>query len=422
MSTVDRRHGYWNRAKETMSADARAAYQDRWLGRLLRHAWEKAPGVRRRLEHAGLAPDAIHGVDDLARLPVIKKSEMPDLQKADPPFGGFCTVPVARIRKIFVSPGPILEPMGPELGAWHAETGLYAGGFRRGDIVLNTFLYQLVPAAHELDEALNLIGCAVVPTGVGNTDTQVTVARAVRATGFVGTPSFLMTVLRRAEEMGVALGLQVAQVGAEPLPESLRQQFENGYGIMTRQGFGTADIGLVAYECPEKSGMHLGEDAIVQVCDPQTGEPLPPGHIGEIVATVNNATYPMLRFATGDLTVIDDARCPCGRTSPRMLGWRGRADEVTKVRGMFIHPRQADEVAGRVQGIQRHQVVVGREGHQDTLTFRVELVEGAAAAAVSRELEAAIRDVMKLRGRVEVTPPGAIAGDARKIVDQRTWE
>ncbi|MBM4442267.1 MAG: AMP-binding protein [Candidatus Rokubacteria bacterium] len=423
MSKSDRRRGYWNKEKETMSAAARAEYQATWLAQLVQHAWDKAPGVRRRLEHARVRASEIRSVDDLRRIPVIKKAEMPDLQKADPPFGGFCTVPMSKIRKIFVSPGPILEPMGPELSEWHAETGLYAGGFRPGDVVLDTFLYHLVPAAHELDEALNLIGCSVVPTGVGNTDTQVAVAKAVGATGFVGTPSFLMTVLKRAQELGVGpLPFQVAQVGAEALPESLRRQFEEEFGIMTRQGFGTADIGMIAYECPEKSGMHLVEDAVVQVCDPQSGEPLPPGSIGEIVATVNNHTYPMIRFGTGDLTIIDDSACPCGRTSARMLGWRGRADEVTKVRGMFIHPRQADEVAARAPGVQRFQVVVGRQGHEDTLTLRVELAAGTDAAGASKTLEGAIRAVMKLRGSVDVVAAGTIAEDAKKIDDQRTWD
>jgi phenylacetate-CoA ligase len=421
--STDRRRGYWNREKETLSPGGRERYQSRWLREILDHAWTRAPGVRRRLERAGLTPASVTGTEELARLPVIKKSEMPDLQQADPPFGGFCAVPVAKLRRIFVSPGPILEPMGPELGAWHAETCLYAGGFRPGDIVLNTFGYQLVPAAHELDEALNVIGCAVVPTGPGNTDTQVAVARAVGATGFVGTPSFLMTILKRADELGGGrLPFQVAQVGAEALPESLRRELEEEYGILTRQGFGTADIGLIAYECAEKAGMHLVEDAIVQVCDPATGEPLPAGQIGEIVATVNNRTYPMIRFATGDLTVVSDEPCPCGRTASRMLGWRGRADEVTKVRGMFIHPRQVDEVVACAGGIARAQAVVGRDGHRDVLTLRVELAPGADAPAVIGAAEAAIRDVMKLRGGVEIVSPGAIPDSGKKIVDERRWE
>src|SRR5881628_3872891 len=195
-----------------MSAGAREAYQSHWLAELVRHAWDRAPGVRRRLEHARLTPAGLRTVDDLARLPVIKKSEMPDLQKADPPFGGFCTVPMSKVRRIFVSPGPIFEPMGPEVSGFHAETGLFAGGFRAGDIVLNTFAYHLTPAAHELDEALSLIGCTVVPTGVGNTEIQVQVAQKLGATGYLGTPSFLMTLLKRAEELGAGrLGFHVAQ-------------------------------------------------------------------------------------------------------------------------------------------------------------------------------------------------------------------
>lgn len=419
---VDRRRGYWDRAKETMAPAARERYQAGWLARLVAHAWERAPGVRRRMEQAGLQPRDLRKPDDLVRLPVIKKSALPDLQKADPPFGGFCTVPADRLRRIFMSPGPIFEPMGPEVGAWHLETCLWAGGFRPGDIVLNTFSYQLVPAAHELDEGLHLIGCTVVPTGVGNTEHQVVAARALGATGYVGTPSFLMTLLKKAEEMGVGrLGVQVAQVGAEPFPESLRAVFEQEYGIMARQGFGTADLGMVAYECAEATGMHLLEDVIVQVCDPETGEPLPHGQIGELVVTVNNPTYPMIRFGTGDLTVLDDGPCPCGRTSARMLGWRGRADEVTKVRGMFIHPRQVDEVTARVAGVARAQAMVGREAHQDTLTLRVELAPGASPEVVRPALEQAIRDVMKLRGTVEVVPTGTLQDGARRIVDERTW-
>jgi len=423
MAGADRRAGYWNRARETMSAGAREAYQSRWLSDLVGHAWAHAPGVRRRLEQAGLAPEGVRSTEDLARVPVIKKAAMPDLQKADPPFGGFCTEPMAKIRKIFVSPGPILEPMGSEISAWHAETCLYAGGFRPGDVVLNTFSYALVPAAHELDEALNLLGCTVVPTGTGQTEIQVTVALTVRATGYVGTPSFLMTILAKAKEMGVSrLPFQVAQVGAEPFTEAMRRELQEQHGIMARQGFGTADLGLIAYECAQGAGMHLVDDAITQVCDPTTGEPLPHGQIGELVATVNNRTYPMIRFGTGDLTVITDESCPCGRTAARMLGWRGRADEVTKVRGMFIHPRQADEIVARVKGVARYQVVVGREGHNDTLTLRVHLAGGADAQATRQTLEAAIRDVMKLRGVAEIVGPGVIPDDAKKISDERKWD
>ena len=416
----DRRSGYYDKAKETMSASARRRYQEAWLRELVRHAWEKAPGVRRRMEAAGLTPQVLSDLDALAKLTVLKKSQMPDLQKADPPFGGFCAVPIAEVHRIFVSPGPIFEP-GPEMSG--SEIALYAGGFRPGDIVINTFAYNLTPAGIMFDEALRLLGCAVVPTGVGNTETQIQVAKAVRATGYAGTPSFLMTIIKRAEELKAGpLPFQVAQVGAEALSESLRRIFEEQYGIMTRQGFGTSDIGLVAYECPEKSGMHLVDDAIIQICDPESGEPLPNGRLGELVATVRHETYPMIRFGTGDLSVVDDSQCPCGRTSPRMLGWRGRADEVTKVRGMFIHPAQAGEVAAKIPGVSRYQVIVSRRDHQDTLTFRMELAEGADASGVSPRVESAIREVLKLRGRAEVVPQGTIPESAKKIVDERQWD
>ncbi len=415
----DRKRGYYDKARETMSAPARRRYQEEWLGTLVRHAWEKAPGVRRRMEAAGLTPEDLSDLDSLAKLPVLKKSQMPDIQKADPPFGGFCAVPTSEVRRIFVSPGPIFEPF-PEMRG--SEVALYACGFRPGDIVINTFAYHLTPAGLMFDEALRLLGCVVVPTGVGNTETQIQVAKAVGATGYVGTPSFLMTIIERVEEMKAGpLPFQVAHLAAEALPESLRRMFEERYGIMTRQGFGTSDIGLVAYECPEKSGMHLTDDAIIQVCDPESGEPLPNGQLGELVATVHHETYPMIRFGTGDLTIVDDSKCPCGRTSKRMLGWRGRSDEVTKVRGMFVHPGQVAEVAARVPGVSRYQVVVSRRDHQDNLTFRCELAEGTDAS-VSPRIESAIREVLKLRGRVEVVPRGTIPESAKQIVDERSWD
>jgi phenylacetate-CoA ligase len=416
----DRKRGYYDKARETMPASARRRYQEEWLGKLVRHAWKKAPGVRRRMEAAGLTPQDLSDPDALARLPVLKKSQMPDIQKANPPFGGFCAVPTSEVRRIFVSPGPILEPF-PEMRG--SEIALYAGGFRPGDIVINTFAYHLTPAGLMFDEALRLLGCVVVPTGVGNTETQIQVAKAVGATGYAGTPSFLMTLLKRADELNAGpLPFQVAHASAEALPESLRRTFEEQYGIMTRQGFGTSDIGLVAYECPEKSGMHLTDDAIFQICDPESGEPLPNGQLGELVATVHHETYPMIRFGTGDLTIADDSKCPCGRTSARMLGWRGRADEVTKVRGMFIHPGQVAEIAARIPGVSRYQVAVSRVDHQDILTFRCELAEGTDASVVSPRVESAIREMLKLRGRVEVVPRGTIPESAKKIVDERQWD
>jgi phenylacetate-CoA ligase len=354
----------------------------------------------------------------------MKKAAMPDLQRAEPPFGGFSTLAPADVGSIFVSPGPIYEPFGRrEWSPWRAETAAFAGGFRPGDIVVNTFLYHLTPAAHLFDRGLALLGCTVVPTGPGNVEVQVKTILGLGVTGYVGTPSFLLTILKHADEKGLGrLPLEVAQVGAEALPSSLRRAIETDHGILTRQGFGTADLGIVAYECREADGMHVMEDVVLEICDPQTGAPLPAGETGEIVCTVNHRAYPMIRFGTGDLSVLTEAPCPCGRTSSRMLGWRGRVDEVTKVRGMFVHPRQADEIAARFPTVTRWQVVVTRADHQDRLELHVELAAGAGAEHVSDGLVEAIRDVMKLRGEVRTVAPGTIPANAKKIDDRRKWD
>jgi phenylacetate-CoA ligase len=423
MTRIDRLKGYYDRKRETMGLRARQRYQETWLAALVGHAWRKAPGFRRRLEAAGLRPTGVRKLTDLARLPVMKKAAMPDLQRADPPFGGFCTVAPEDLHWIFVSPGPIYEPFDRrERSPWRTEVSAFAGGFRPGDVVVNTFLYHLTPAAHLIDRGLALLGCTVIPTGPGNTEVQVKTILDLHATGYVGTPSFLMAILKHAGERGVRLPLEVAHVGAEALPPSLRRTFEEEHGILTRQSFGTADLGIVAYECREAEGMHVAEDAIFEICDPETGAPLPVGQVGEIVCTVNHRAYPMIRFGTGDLSVLTEAPCPCGRTSPRMLGWRGRADEVTKIRGMFVHPRQVDEVAARFTGVSRYQVVVTRHEHQDVLTFLVEPAPGADAGALEAGLPGAIRDVLKLRGEAKLVPAGTLPAGAKKIEDQRKWD
>jgi phenylacetate-CoA ligase len=422
VTRAERLSGYFDRTLERMSPRARRRYQQAWLGKLVAHAWRRAPGVRRRLEAAGIRPGDVRTIEDLDRLPVMKKAAMPDLQRADPPFGGFSTVPPRHLHQVFVSPGPIYEPVDRrDRSPWRTEISGFAGGFRPGDVVVNTFLYHLTPAAHLIDRGLARLGCAVVPTGPGNLDTQVKTIVDLKATGYVGTPSFLLAILTHAAGRGLRLPLEVAHVGAEALPGSLRKVLEDDHGVLTRQSFGTADLGIVAYECRQADGMHLMEDVVFQICDPETGAPLPQGQVGEIVCTVNHRAYPMLRFGTGDLSVVTDAPCPCGRTAPRMLGWRGRADEVTKVRGMFVHPRQVDEVLARFPSIARGRAVVTREAHQDALTLEVELAPGADAVATAGLVEA-IRDVLKLRGEVRVVPAGTVPDGAKKVDDRRKWD
>jgi phenylacetate-CoA ligase len=278
-----------------------------------------------------------------------------------------------------------------------------------------------------VDNSLHMVGCVTVPTGVGNTEQQVNVLKNLKANGYCGTPSFLLNIAEKAEEMGLNLkkdlNLQVAFVAAEMLPESLRLKLEEKFGLILRQSYGTADIGCLGYECMLKNGMHVPDDKIVEIVDPETGKQLPPGKTGEIVATTFNKVYPLIRFGTGDLSILTETPCPCGRTSPRLIKILGRVDQVTKVRGLFVHPGQADEVALKHPQIAKYQVVVTRKQDKDEMTFRIELKEEMfEAEKLKEEIEKSIRDVMKVRGDVQFVPKGTIPDGAKRIDDQRTWE
>jgi phenylacetate-CoA ligase len=306
--------------------------------------------------------------------------------------------------------------------------GMVAGGFRPGDIAINTFSYHMVPfALHMVDNSLHRIGCVSVPTGVGNTEQQVNILKNLKANAYCGTPSFLLTLAGKAEEMGLDLkkdlNLEVGFVAAEMLPESLRSTLEEKLGMIIRQCYGTADIGCLGYECMMKNGMHIPDDKIVEIVDPETGQPLGPGKTGEIVATTFNKVYPLIRFGTGDLSMMTETACPCGRTSPRLLKILGRVDQATKVRGLFIHPHQADEIASKHPEIAKYQVVVTREEHKDEMIFRAELKEEMLQPEnIKEKIEKSIREVMKIRGEVRFVPKGTIREEAKKVDDQRSWE
>lgn len=421
---IDRSPGFHDRAVETMAWEDRRRFLRGRLQETLQHAAKHTVHFVGRLNSAGLTLDQLAEPDDLFRLPPLRKRELPRLQGEAPPFGGLVGVPAHSLQRIFISPGPICDPEAPGPDYWRMARAMYAAGFRRGDVVLNTFAYHLTPAGSMCDEGLAALGCVVIPMGGGNTETQVQVLRHLQATGYVGTPSFLHTIFQRAEEAGVKplrdLSLEVGFLSGGMLPESLRTLMRNAYGVGATQAYATADLGLIAYECEERSGMHVAEDLILQIADPETGQPLPDGTAGEVVVTTFNRVYPLIRFATGDLSVLDPTPCGCGRTTPRLTRILGRADEVTKIRGMFVHPGQLDAVMVDMAAVTRYQLVVRRKDFEDDLMLRVE--GPALGGDFPTRLEARVRDAIKLRARVEVVPAGTIPGDAKKIVDERTWE
>lgn len=425
---MDRTSGFLKKNLETMPHKKRVGYLNQKLRGIIPYAYKNSVAFKHKMQSAGLKPKDIQTIRDLEKIPITKKADLVELQKKNPPFGGFEGVPISELKRIYASPGPIFEPGEMEYTELGWAQGMHAGGFRPGDIVINTFSYHMVPfALHMVDNSLQRNGCIVIPTGVGNTEQQVHILRIFKATGYCGTPSFLLNIAEKAEEMGlkltIDLNLKVGFVAAEMLPESLRTNLEEKFDMVIRQTYGTADIGCLGYECLKKNGMHIPDDKIVEIVDPDTGKQLGPGKTGEIVATSFNKTYPLIRFGTGDLSIVTETPCPCGRTSPRLIKILGRVDQVTKVRGLFVHPGQVDEVASRCPHVEKYQVVVTRKEHRDEMTFRAELKgDISPAEEVKEEIEKAIREIIRVRGDVKFVPRGTIPEGARKIDDQRSWE
>lgn len=409
-----------------MPAERRQAYQAKRLQAVVKHAYDHSPHFRRRMEAIRLTPAAIKGIEDLNRLAVLKKSSLPQLQKQDPPFGGLLAVPLAEVGRIYQSPGPIYEPESRKSDYWRMARAFYAGGFRHGDVVQVTFAYHLTPGGWICDGGLRALGCIVVPAGVGNTEVQVQLLRDLRVTGFVGTAAFVATLISKAEEMGCDVArdlcLRVVSLGGAMMAESMRQMMAERYRLLIRQTYAIGDLGLIGYECQEASGMHIADDLLLQIVDPQSGLEVAAGEPGEVVVTLFDQIYPLIRFGTGDLSAITTDPCPCGRTSARLKGIMGRVDEVTKIKGMFVHPRQVDEVAGAFPEVTRCQVVVRLRGHDDEMTVRVELASGIEAEPLLAKLKEKTKDLLKIRATVEAVPPGTIADGAKKILDERRWD
>ncbi len=421
----DRYSGFFSKL-ETMPASKRRQVQNRKLRQIVAYAYEKAPAIKKKLDRAKVKPGDIKTVKDLEKLSITEKADLVGMQKKNPPFGGFNGVPPEDLGRIFVSPGPIYEPGEMVYDDQRWAQGLYAGGFRAGDICQITFNFHLVPFAFMLDSSLSLLGCRSIPAGVGNTELQVQIMKDLKVTGFLGTPSFLYSAVQKAKELGLNpkkdLALKVAFMAAEMLPESLRDNLEAEIGLLIRQSYGTADIGCLGFECIEKNGMHIPDDCIVEIVDPQTGRQLEPGEVGEVVGTCFNKVYPLIRFGSGDLSILSDEPCPCGRTSPRLIKIVGRVDQVTKVKGMFIHPGLVDSIAAKFPNICACQVVVTREGHQDRMTFRAELSKPSPdPKKFIASMQKVIQEILRIRGEVQLLSKGSLPKGAKKIEDKRVW-
>lgn len=389
------------------------------LSDLLQHLANHAPGFARRLQAANLSPSQIRSPEDLAALPVIRKDHLVELQKETPPFGGFLACAPGELERIFQSPGPINDPQPRIPDYWRWKSALQAAGFRPADVVINCFGYHLTPAGAMFEEGLGALGCAVIPGGVGGQEQQVRVMSDLKVNGYVGLPSYLKALIEKAAELHLELFVEKAFFTAEPFPPSLRKWL-NEHGVaVARQGYGTAECGNLGYECEAQNGLHIPNDALVQICDINSGQPLPHGTVGEVVVTLFVKEYALIRFGTGDLSSIQTEACPCGRAALRLTGWQGRIGDAVKVRGMFLHPRQLRDALARFAQVQRWQALITRVEHRDYLTLRVVAPE---SADLKKELAAAVRDGLKFQAEIEFLAESQLPADAPPIQDDRVWE
>ncbi|MEY8802987.1 phenylacetate--CoA ligase family protein [Leisingera sp. XS_AS12] len=398
---------------ETRSSDERAADLARTLPQQLARA-KQAPGYAGMLDDVD--PEQVTSVADLAALPVLRKSELSRAQAANPPFGGFTVKPAQGFAHIFQSPGPIYEPGGLDHDWWRMGRFLNAAGIGPGDVVQNCFGYHLTPAGMIFENGARAVGAAVLPAGTGQTELQVTAARDVGATAYAGTPDYLKVILDRADAMGIELSFSKAAVGGGALFPSLRQEYADR-GISCLQCYATADLGNIAYESPAMEGLITDEHVIVEIVTPGTGTPVAPGEVGEVLVTTLNPDYPLIRFATGDLSAVLPGQSPCGRTNLRIKGWMGRADQTTKIKGMFVRPEQVAALVDKHDEIVKARVVASRDGEMDVMTVRIEAKGGDEA-----DFARSVVELLKLKGRVEVLEPGTLPKDGLVIEDQRSYD
>ena len=402
---------------ETRDPEQRELAQFNLLADLIRNAMAAAPGWAEHLKGADAA--AITSREALAGLPVLRKSALHVLQARRLPFGGFVTTPVTEVARVFMSPGPIFEPEGRAEDWWRSARALYAAGVRKGDIVHNTFAYHLTPGGWLLDAGARALGCPVIAAGPSNSEQQIEAIQALKPSVYVGVPDYLKVLLDKARDAGKdATSFKRAVMGGGALYPSLRAEYRQR-GVLAFQTYATADLGVIAYESPALEGMIVDEGVIVEIVRPGTGDPVPSGEVGEVLVTAFNRDYPLIRFATGDLSAVLPGVSPCGRTNMRIKGWMGRADQTTKVKGMFVHPEQVAEVAKRHAGVGRVRLVVARSGEQDVMTLRAEAADDAGLKA---KLAETLQAVTKLKGEVELVAPGSLPNDGKVIADERKYD
>ena len=403
---------------ETRDPAAREAALMAALPGQIAHAKAEAPAFAEIL--AGVEAQAVTDRGALAGLPVITKAELTARQAAAPPFGGLAAVGPNATRRLFASPGPIYEFETTRADYWRGARALHAAGFRAGEVVHNSFSYHLTPGGWILDSGLRALGCAVVPAGVGNTEAQVQAIAQFRPAGYTGTPDFLKVLLDAGAEHGIdCSSITKALVSGGALFPSLRAEYRDR-GVAVLQCYATADLGSIAYESAADDGMIVDEHLIVEIVRPGTGDPVPAGEVGEVVVTTLNPDYPLIRFATGDLSAVLAGDSPCGRTNLRLKGWMGRADQTTKVKGMFVHPGQIAQVVKRHPEVVRARLVVARAGETDTMTLRCE-VTGGEDAALAGAIAETLHAVCKLKGAVALEAPGSLPNDGKVIEDARDY-
>jgi phenylacetate-CoA ligase len=405
---------------ETRDPALREEQQFAALRAQIANAQKKAPYAARMF--AGIDAGAVTDRAALATLPVTRKSDLINLQKGKPPFAGMTAVPLAELGRVFMSPGPMFDPEGKRADYWRFARAMFAAGFRAGELVHNTFSYHFTPAGFMADMGAHALGCAVFPGGTGQTEMQVAAIASLKPQCYIGTPSFLRIILEKGVELAADLSsVKKALVSAEALPASLRAWL-NTRGVFTLQCYASADLGLIAYESPAQEGMLVDEGVVIELVRPGTGSPVAAGEVGEVVVTTLTPEYPLIRFATGDLSAVLPGPSPCGRTNMRIKGWMGRADQTAKVKGMFVKPSQMADIAKRHAEIRKYRLVIDHdEKKADRMTLWCE-IDGAGSAELAQKIATAIRDVCNLRGEVAFKPAGFLPNDGKVIDDTRKYD